>query len=49
MLGVVGMLYPEFFPASEGFEPVWFKAGAQIFEPSGIDYLGAPNVINAHR
>ena len=26
----------------------WFKAGETIFEPSGINYLGIPGLINAH-
>eukprot|EP00850_Spirogloea_muscicola_P002307 SM000008S22396 [mRNA] locus=s8:1447336:1449303:- [translate_table: standard] len=48
MLGVTGCLYPELSGIrGDGFEPVWFKTGAQIFKPEGIDYLGNPNLINA--
>lgn len=50
MLGITGCLIPELInPVStSGFEPVWFKTGAQIFTDSGIDYLGMPGFVNAH-
>ena len=50
MLGVTGCLVPELInpTGTEGFEPIWFKTGAQIFSESGIDYLGVPGFINAH-
>ena len=39
------MLVPE---ALDGTKRVpWFKAGAAIFDKSGIQYLGVPGLINA--
>jgi hypothetical protein len=50
MLGITGCLAPELIHpgAVSGFEPVWFRAGAQIFSEAGIDYLGLPGLVNAH-
>jgi hypothetical protein len=50
MLGITGCLVPEMINSNPtpGFEPVWFKTGAQIFSEAGIDYLGVPGFINAH-
>jgi hypothetical protein len=50
MLGIVGCLAPEFINPNSlpGYEPVWFKTGANIFSEAGIDYLGVPGFINAH-
>lgn len=44
-LGGVGCIVPELLP-STGNVP-WFEAGATIFGPKGIQYLGIPGLINA--
>ncbi|KFM24735.1 Chlorophyll a-b binding protein of LHCII type I, chloroplastic [Auxenochlorella protothecoides] len=45
LLGALGCVVPELLDGTNHVP--WFKAGAQIFSPDGLQYLGVPGLINA--